>query len=360
MKKIIKILIVIVAVSGLAFVAYNKAESRKGLEVKVMTPGKGVMTSLISATGKVVSGQESEVASPIASKVIKVLVKEGQKVSQGSLLVVLDARDASNRIGGDKATVGEARAKVEQAERALRSLQKVYEVGGASLSSVQDAELQVKVAQAAEMKAATELRSSSLMLERYRIVAPFSGIIVKKSVQVGDVVAVGTSLLSLANMATTEIEISVDESDAGSLQVGQEVEVSCEALANRSWKETILRIERVVHKDGTANTVKTRVSLSKNVTELRLGQQVDAKIKIAEKSGVLKLPFDALIVKDGKKFVATVRTGKVHLEPVVTGLEDTNSVEIVSPARLDEEVILSEGKTLLEGQKVSVTTRINK
>lgn len=355
-----KLLIVIVAVALITALVVFKSKSGKELEVKVITPSKGVMTSLISATGKVVSGQESEVASPTASKVTRVLVKEGQKVSQGSLLVLLDARDASNRISGDKATTGEAHAKVEQAERALQSVKKVYEVGGAALSAVQDAELQLKVAQAAEMKASTELRSSSLMLERFRVVAPFSGIIVKKSVQVGDVVATGTALLTLANMSTTEIEISVDESDAGSLQVGQEVEVSCEALANRSWKEKILRIERVVLKDGTANTVKTRVSLSKNLAELRLGQQLDAKIKIAEKNGVIKLPFDALIIKEGKKFVATVRSGKVHLEPVVTGLEDTNSVEIVSPARLDQEVILSEGKTLQEGQKVSLATRISK
>ncbi len=355
--KILKGLIIIVAVSVLAFIAYSKAGSGKGLEVKVVTPGKGVMTSSISATGRIVSGQEAEVVSSVSSRVVKVLAGEGQSVSRGALLVLLDDRESFTKINSDKATLSEAHARVGQAEKNLKALRNVYEAGGASLNSVQDAELQYAVAQAAEKKAAAELRSSSLFLERFKIFAPFSGVIVKKSVQIGDVAVPGVALFSLANISQTEIEVSVDESDAGQLRVGQEVEVSCEALPNLTWKERILRIEHAVRKEGSANTLKAHVSFSKR-SALRLGQQVDVKIKLAEKKGVFKVPFDAVIHKDGKSYVATVRDGKVHLEPAVTGLEDASSVEILSPVRGDGEFILTEGKSLNEGQRVTLVTRI--
>lgn len=353
------VLIAIAALSVTTFVVLQ-ARPDKGVQVRVTSPLRGVMTSVISATGKVVSRQEAEVASPVASRVTRVLVAEGQKVSRGTLLVTLDDREAGNRISGDRAMASEARARVEQADRALQATRKVYGVGGASLSEVQNAELQLKAAQAAEKKIATEVRSSALFQERFRIVAPFNGIILRKSVQVGDVVSCGSPLLSLADVSQGEIEVSVDEADAGSLRPGQEVEVSCEALGNRVWKENIVRIDRAVHKDGSANTLKAHVSLGHNLAELRLGQQVDVKIKIAEKTGVLKVPFDAVITRDGKKHLATVRSGAVHFEPVVTGLEDASSVEIISPASLNGEIILTEGKTLREGEQVRIAARAGK
>ena len=350
--KSLKYLIGIGVVLIVAFIVYNKAGSKKDLEVKVIAPDKGVVVSSISATGKIVSGQESEVVSSINSRVVKVLANEGQLVSRGELLIRLDDRDALTRINRDKAMLQEARVKVEQAERSLKALKNVYAVGGTSLNSVQDAELQYTVALTAKEKTAAELSSSSLYLEHFRIIAPFSGTIVKKNVHIGDEVATGVSLLSLADISKREIEVSVDEADAEHLQVGQQVEVSCEALPNIIWKEKILRIEHVIRKDGSANTLKTRVSFSKNTSKLRLGQQVDVKIKLAEKKGVYKVPFDAVINRDGKNFLATIREGKVHFEPVDTGIEYANSVEILTPVRPNEKFIRNEGKNLCEGDSV--------
>jgi RND family efflux transporter MFP subunit len=350
-----KVLIIIVAASILSFIAYIKAGSGKGLEVKVITPERGVMTSSISATGKVVSGQESEVVSLVNSRVVKVLVKDGQMVPKGSLLVVLDEREALTKANASKALLSEARARADQAQRNLRALRTIYEAGGTSLSSVQDAELQCAVAQTAVKKAVEELHSSSLYLEHFKILAPFSGIIVKKNVQNGDIAAPGVSLLSLADMSKTEIDVSVDESDGGSLRISQEVKITCEALPNRTWTEKVVRIDHEVRKDGSANTLKTHVSFDNNKSELRLGQQVDVTIKLAEKKGVYKVPFDAVIHREGKAYIATIRENKVHFEPVVTGLEDASSVEILPPVQ-HEKVILSEGKSLQEGQHVNLAT----
>jgi len=353
--KLLKIAIIISIVLVVVFIAYSFAGSNKVLEVKVTTPQLGTMTSFISTTGKVISGQESEIVSSVSSRVVRILAGEGQFVSHGTLLIVLDNREALTKVNSDKAMLREAHAKVEQAQRNLKALQKVYEVGGTSLSSIQDAEVQCSINRAAERKAAEELRNSSLYLEHFKIVAPFSGLIVKKSVQNGDLGTPGTSLLTLADMSKAEIEVSVDESDAGSLRVGQEAEISCEALPNRTWTEKIVRIEHAVRKDGSANTLKAHVSFNKDMSVLRLGQQVDVKIKLAEKKDVYKVPFDAVIRKADKSYIAIIHKGKVHLEPAVTGLEDAGSMEILSPVRPNQEIILGEGKNLHEGQRVSAT-----
>jgi RND family efflux transporter MFP subunit len=350
---------IITIVLIMAYTLYSKAGSKNALDVQVIIPAKGMITSSISAPGKVVSKQNSEVVSLVNSRVVKVLVDEGQLVSQGELLITLDDRESLTKVNSDKAMFSEARAKIEQAERNLKALRNVYDVGGTSLSSVQDAELQCAVAQTAMKKAAAELRSSSIFLERFKLLAPFTGIIVKKNVEIGDVAVPGVALLSLADISKTEVEVSVDESDAGSLQVGQEVDISCEALPNRIWTEKILRIESKISKDGSANILKTYVDFSNYKSVLHLGQQVDVKIKLAEKKDAYKIPFDAVIHRDGKTYFAIMHNGKVHFEPVVTGIEDATSVEILPPIPPNEGVILREGKSLHEGQSARLATRIS-
>lgn len=342
---------------AISLIVYSKINSEKGLEAKVIKPQKGVITSSISGPGKVITKQRSEIVAMVNSRVTQVHVKEGQLVQQGALLIALDDREALAKINSDKAMLFEARAKKQQAKRNLEALETVYKAGGISLSSLQDAELQYTVAQTAEERAASDVHSSSLALEQFKLLAPFAGIIVKRSVEVGDGAVPGVSLLSLADPTTREIEVTVDESDGAFLRLDQEVDISCEALPNRTWTEKIVRIETAINKDGSANILKTYAGFSNNIPEVRLGQQVDAKIKIAEKKDVYKVPFDAVIEKDGKSYFATVNQGKVHFEPVTTGLEDFTSVEILPPVP-DKEVILREGKNLVEGQPVSLTRRV--
>ena len=348
--KLILVTFTLVAV-GIALIVYRNTGTADGLEVKVLTPEKGVITSSIRAPGKVVTRQNSEIVSMVNSRVVEVLVKEGQLVSQGELLVLLDDREALATVNSDKAELSEARAKSRQAERKLKAYQEVFRVGGMAGNTVQEAELDLVVAKAAEQKAAADLRISTVILDRFKLVAPYSGLIVKKKVEVGDAAVPGVSLLSLADISQTEVEVAVDESDAGSLRIGQEVEISSEAMPNKSWSHKIVRIETAINKDETANILKVYVEFGDDRAALRLGQQVDAKIKLAEKKDVYRVPFDAVISRDGKNYLAMIRDGKVHFEPVVTGIEDLTAVEILPPLP-SKEVILSQGKQLQEGQVV--------
>ncbi len=352
-----KTIFLVVITVAIILIAYVHLEMRSGLTVKVVTPERGAIVSYISATGRVVSAQESEITSSVTARVVNVLALEGELASRGKPLVLLDDREAVTTINSERAAMVEAAAKVEQSERNLKALRQIYQVGGASLSSIQEAELQLALERANQKKVSEQLRHSELQRERFRIVAPFAGILVKKKVQIGDLAVPGNSLFTLANLSSSEIEVSVDESDAGAVQIGQGVEFSCEALPGQIWKEKVLRIEPAVRKEGNANSLKLRVSMSQKHPHLRLGQQVDVKIKLAEKQSVTQLPFEAVMRRDGKSYLATVRQGKVHLLPVLTGLEDARSVEIVSSLGFGEEVILSEGKELHEGDLVIAVTR---
>jgi multidrug efflux pump subunit AcrA (membrane-fusion protein) len=114
----------------------------------------------------------------------------------------------------------------------------------------------------------------------------------------------------------------------------------------------VTRVAPAVEKQGGANSIKVRVSCGAQAPDLKLGQQVDAKIRTAHRAGIVKLPFDCLISSAGQTTVAVVEQGVIRFVPVVTGIEDAVSVEIVKGVSAGDTVVLPQGKPLKPGERV--------
>ena len=264
----------------------------------------------------------------------------------------LDDREAEAQVANAEAGSREAREKVAQTNRTKESLEEVWRVGGTSLQTVKDAESDYQIAVAAREKADAQLRSATLLRDKMKVIAPFTGLITKDTAHVGEWVVPGTPIITLADEKTREIEAVVDDADAGLIAVGESVEISSDAFPGRLWVERVVRLDPAVQKEGTANTITVHISLASNARELRYGQQVDAKIRTAYREKARKVPFEALINKDGKMFVAVMNAGRVQMTPVVSGIENATHVEIREGIQPGQEVILPDGKRLKDGQRV--------
>jgi multidrug efflux pump subunit AcrA (membrane-fusion protein) len=142
------------------------------------------------------------------------------------------------------------------------------------------------------------------------------------------------------------------------VKADQDVELTSDAFPGYTWVEKVLEVAPAVRKEGAANSIKVRVSCGAKAPGLKLGQQVDAKIRTAYRADTVKLPFDALISTAGKTSVAMVKNGIICFVPVVLGIEDAVSVEIVSGVSTGQEVILPEGKPYKEGVRVKTVNRV--
>ena len=165
------------------------------------------------------------------------------------------------------------------------------------------------------------------------------------------------AIFSLAKESPREIEVMVDESDAGLVKAGQPVDLTSEAFPGKSWREQITEVSPAVKKEGGANSIKVRVSHGTDAPALKLGQQVDAKIQTGHRVDIAKLPFECIINVGGKTSVAIPKGGAIRFAPVDTGIEDAISVEIVRGVSMGEEVILPEGKQLKEGERIRIVTK---
>ena len=355
MKK--AVIFALVTLVGVAAGGWFFSRAPEAVTVQTIRVERGEITSTLSATGTVVSAQEAEISASQPGRVETVDVREGDRVESGAVLARLADRELDERVRGAEAAVREAEERVRQLKRDYTALTAVFAVGGISRQSLEDAKSSLEMGRAAAGKAVAELNANRIALEKLNVRAPLSGVVTRRNIEPGEWAAPGATLFTISKEGQRQIEVLVDESDAGQIKVGQSVELTSDAFPGRSWTEQVTRVAPAVEKQGGANSIKVQVSCGAEAPDLKLGQQVDAKIRTAHRAGIVKLPFDCLISSVGRTDVAVVEQGVIRFVPVVTGIEDAVSVEIVKGVSVGDIVVLPQGKPLKPGERVKVQAK---
>ena len=101
--------------------------------------------------------------------------------------------------------------------------------------------------------------------------------------------------------------------------------------------------------------IKVQTSLGRKAPKLRIGQQVDAEIRVASKNNALLLPHNVLFTHNGSPHAAVVENSKIVFIPVVTGIESISQVEVLKGLRAGQEIIIPTGVPLEPGMNAIVT-----
>ncbi len=373
--------------------------------MRAVTVERGPIRSLISTNGKVEPITNFEAHAPIATTVKNVLVKEGDHVREGQLLLQLDDADirsqaaraeaqvkaaeasqAELKTGGTQEEVltlnsqlVKARGARDLAQRNLDAMKKLEQQGAASPGEVRQAETTVQHAQAdlnlAEQKlkdryskpevaqveaqaneAQAAYASAEDALRKSTVRAPFDGIVYSVPVKTGDFVQVGQILLQEANLSHVIVRAFVDEPDVGRLQLGQRVEVTWDAVPGRIWTGTVNTVPATVKPHGNRNVGETTCLINNEDLRLLPNTNVGATIIVAEHKDVLTLPRDALRVDDSKPYVFQIVDDHLKRHPIEFSLQNLTRVEITSGLSQGDKVALpaEESKPMVDGAKVKI------
>jgi HlyD family secretion protein len=360
---------------------------------------------LVSTNGKVEPVLNFEAHSPIGTTLTKILVKEGDHVTKGQLLAQLDdasirsqaaqamallraaeANDSAIRSGGNQeevltlnAQLVKARAARDTAQHNLLALQSLQRQGAASPGEVREAtsqlaraETDVKLleqkqkdrysppevasteAQAAEAQAA--YASAEDALSKSSVRAPFDGIVYSLAVKIGAFVQAGDMLLQEADLSRVLVRAFVDEPDVGRLQTGEKVEVTWDAVPNRSWTGTVNTVPSTVKLRGNRNVGETTCLIDNQDLRLLPNINVGVTIVVAEHSNVLTLQRDALHIDDNKPYVFRIVDNRLKQQTIDFSLQNLTRVEITSGLSEGDAVAMpaDELKPLSDGAAVKV------
>lgn len=335
--------------------AYSRLNN-DGLHVKTVTVKYGAVSTLVSATGNVINRDEFTINSPIAAQLTSVRVKEGDSVRQGQILATLDGREFVIQTDKANAALKLAEQNEVDAKRDWERLEEIFLVGGEARKTVDDAKLRWQTKQKELQVAQQELRQARLQHDRLRITSPVDSTIIARHARVGTWIDAGTPLFKLAPTGMREIEVKLDAGDSAVAVIGKNVSVTTDAYPGREWEEKIIWVAPTTNKDGAANALSVRVSLGLNAPPMVLGQQADVKIVSASVDRALEIPSSAIVSKQGKPLVAVIQNDRVHLIPIVTGIESVTSAEVKSGLSAGQKIILPEGKALREGDKIKAVT----
>ena len=368
-----------------------------GMLVNTENLSKADIQEKLSLSGPVSGTQSQHVTSALHAKVKEILVKEGDKVTEGQLIAKLDTKDVEEALEAAKTQVDLAKANKEDATKnakaeyakvqtaynnALLDFQRkssLLESGDISQSEYEQAESALKDAKASlgsfkvsggnvqvsesydlQIKSAEEgLRKAQSAVDSAEIKAPISGTITRVNVEAGqfaDNLLDGKPMFTVENLDQLELSISVSEYSIGKLSLGQKAIITADVLGDEKLEGEVSSISPTgEQKNGNTaeRVIPIKIKIDGDKKGLLSGITAKADIVLSEAKNVFVVPLSAVITgEDGSSQMAFVEDGKIHIVPVKTGVESDVSVE-VSP--LKEDAVFKEGAHFVSAPDASLT-----
>ncbi|WP_079909929.1 efflux RND transporter periplasmic adaptor subunit [Paenibacillus sp. 32352] len=200
--------------------------------------------------------------------------------------------------------------------------------------------------------AGVELANSALA--NATISSPIDGIVVKRSIQPGEMAQPGVALLTVVKMNPVQVELSVPEAQIGKMKSGSDVEVKVANVPNKSFAGKISFVSPVSNANSTTFPVKVTIDNTEGL--LMAGMLAEVHMKDTEQKNGLEVPKSALIKKDNKTFVYAVQDGTAKLVEVNTTDKNADWVYVKDNATLkaNAQIIINPTDQLADGSKVKV------
>jgi HlyD family secretion protein len=373
--------------------------------VRAARAKRDTIRSVVSTNGKVEPIQSFEAHAPVGTTVKKLLVKEGDHVKKGQLLVELDDAEARSQAaralsqmsvadadlsaiqsGGNREEVLTVESQLikaqgarDTAQRNLDALRRLQEKGAASPAEVKDAENQLaranadlkllqqkqkdrysqpEIARAGAQKAEAQSAHAAAedILGQLNIRAPFDGMVFSLPLHQGAYVNPGDLVLQEADLSKVLVRAFVDEPDVGRLTPGQKIEVTWDAIPNRIWNGTVNTIPTTVKLRGTRNVGETTCVVDNHDFKLLPNINVGITIVTAEHRGVLTVPREAVRQEDSETYVYEIVNNELQRRDVQTSVSNLTLVEVTGGISENAEVALASvnSKPLHPGLPVKV------
>jgi HlyD family secretion protein len=336
---------------------------------------------VLNSTGYVVAQRKAAIASKATGRLEWLGVAEGSHVKAGDVIAKLDNRDVAAQAQSADANVRAARAALDQALAEQRDAQAQHKrnvdlaakgfvsqsATDASKARADRAVAGVANARAAVGAAEANARNAQVAVDYTLIRAPFDGVILSKSANVGDMVTPFSSatdskgaVVSMADMSTLEVEADVSESSLAKIKVGMPAEITLDALPNDRFRGRISRMVPTV--DRAKATVMTKVKFDD--IDPRVLPEMSAKVSFLsqdvtpeQQKPLVAVTSDAFAQRDGRTVVLVVRDGKAVAIPVTPGAKIGELTAVGGDVKSGEKAVLKPDEKLASGALVKVATK---
>jgi RND family efflux transporter MFP subunit len=325
------------------------------LASEVVTTEPTELRQVMQLTGTLRAVDQVTVKAKVAAEVRAVMVREGEPVKAGQVVVKLDTSEYEARVAQARGNLNNARAQMEIASKARDNNLALVEKGFISKNASDNSASQYAAAKASVDSAQGALDIVLKSLNDTVSRAPISGLVSVRHVQPGEKVAMDSRLLEIVNLQQLELEAAVPSSEISKVAIGQKVELRIEGLSQR-FDGKVVRINPATQAGSRSVPVYVQVANPQNL--LRVGMFADGRLLLSSKAGVVTLPQSAVRKVNNGSFVFAIVNNKIERLPVTLGntglVGDDHHIEITSGLEFGAQVIRADMGNLTPGTPVRV------
>lgn len=302
-------------------------------------------------SGRIRPAAERLIAARVPGRVDAVHVDVGDAVATDDLLIALDSRDAELQARQARAQLNQLEIRQRQAVQDLRRLEQLHAGGAAT-----DRELEFTRTEVAALGAQIEAARAALDLaqkavDESLIRAPGGGIVAARRVEQGAFVAAGTPLLTLVDIDTVYLEITVPEQHIHHVLPGAAVRVKVQAL-QAEFTGAVASVSPVMEAGGSG--YQTRIRIANPDQRIRGGMFAEVELATEQVRDALAIPAGAVLSRGGNEVVFVVEADRAVMRPVVLGLRSQNQVSVQEGLAAGEWVVVEGQHRLSDGEAVRV------
>jgi len=395
----------LVVVVGSVGAVSMKGRGQKAPEVQTGKVSRQKIVQKVSGTGKIQPKTQVKISADVSARINKLAVVEGQNVQKGQLLVELDRERYLAMVESGEANVRSATSQATlvkqnmmQAEREFNRTKEMMnqKLTSQSVYDAAEAAYQVEVARYASANEQAEQAKAALKqarddLSKTTIYSPMAGTVTDLNKEQGEI-AIGSQfqpdvILVVADLSEMEAQVNVDENDIVQIGIGQEAEITVDALPDQVLKGKVSEIANSANASaaGTAEQkteFEIKIAISEPPQTLRPGMTATADVFTKTNENALSVPIACVAVrtvdqlakkgedvkkaeetykadKDGfVEIVFVIDAGKAVAHPVKTGIQSDELIEILDGLKEGEEVVTGSyraiSKDLTNGGVVTV------
>ncbi|MEJ8561034.1 efflux RND transporter periplasmic adaptor subunit [Yoonia sp. GPGPB17] len=323
------------------------------------------LAETVPVFAEVTTARDGDVAGRVAGNVEAVAVLAGSSVAEGDLLVELNDDLLKIQVAQSEAQLAEAEAGIETArarvDRTRISLDRIEALRGGSAFSqgrfddaqadVLEAEAQLVEAEAREKSAQSRLAETRYQLERSRILAPFSGVVLEVNTIPGAFIQAGTPVVRLLDTDAFEVQANVPSRYTAFLSPGQSV------IARTEFgTELTLQLRAVLPIENPSTRTRAVLFSAPDLSDLgdaAVGQSLTVEIPVGDAREVLSVPKDALVQGQGGWTVFVAADDQAQPRSVTLGVPLGDRYEVLSGLAPGDLVVVRGNERLRPGQAIT-------
>ncbi len=333
------------------------AIAESGAPVTVASVTRGGVHDVVEVSGSVTAERRSSLSARTAGLVSKVRVDAGSRVKEGEILIELDDALANLDLERAREALKESESELTELKRLNQEGQTLMKSGGIPKTEAEARQSALGVKMAAVKQLEVDVRERTEIVNRHRVLAPYTGVISAKLTEVGEWVETGVPVLDLVEIDAVRFDVQIPQERFAELPMDTPTMVRLDSLPTKEFPAKILA--KVPVKDPVARTFLLRLSVEAPPEAMAPGVSGRASFQIQKSGDALTIPRDAIVRQPDGEVRAWVVNGNqdspsVSSQVIRIGNTLSGTVEILDGLNEGQQVVLRGNETLRDGQAIRI------